>query len=186
MKPINNYENVQATTGEFNKLPAGGYICRITLADDVPMDDKTGKGDYIKIEFDIAHGEYKNYFEKQYERFSSFWGGSFIRSYKEKALGMFKHFTNCIEECNAGYMWAWDEKTLQGKYVGLVIGYEEYVNGSGETKERLYVKDVKTVEQIKQGDFKVPELKKLSIEVPNKIAQFATFVSSEDDDSLPF
>jgi hypothetical protein len=83
-------------------------------------------------------------------------------------------------------MWAWDEKTLQGKYVGLVIGYEEYINGSGETKERLYVKDVKTVEQIKQGDFKVPEIKKLSVEVPNKIAQSATFVSIEDDDSLPF
>lgn len=186
MKPINNYENVQATTGEFNKLPAGGYICRITLADDVPLDTNTGKGDYLKIEFDVASGEYKGYFEKQYERFNSFWGGSFIRSYKEKALGMFKHFTNCIEESNAGYMWAWDEKTLQGKYVGLVIGYEEYVNGSGETKERLYVKDVKTVGQIKQGDFKVPELKKLAVEAPNKIAQSATFVSIEDDDSLPF
>lgn len=186
MKPINNYENVQATTGDFNRLPAGGYICRITLADDVPMDDKTGKGDYLKIEFDIAHGEYKDYFEKQYERFASFWGGSFIRSYKEKALGMFKHFTNCIEQSNAGYVWAWDEKSLMGKYVGLVIGYEEYVNGSGETKERLYVKDVKTVEQIKQGDFKVPELKKLSVEVPNKIAQSATLVSSADDDMLPF
>jgi hypothetical protein len=74
-----------------------------------------------------------------------------------------------------------------GKYVGLVIGYEEYINGSGETKERLYVKDVKTVEQIRQGDFKTPELKKLSVEVPNKIAQSATFVSSADmSDDLPF
>jgi hypothetical protein len=98
---------------------------------------------------------------------------------------MFKHFTNCIEESNAGYMWAWDEKSLQGKYIGLVIGYEEYINGSGETKERLYVKDVKTVEQIKQGDFKVPELKKLANSPAS--APTTNFVPVIDDsDELPF
>ena len=82
-------------------------------------------------------------------------------------------------------MWAWDEKSLQSKYVGLVIGYEEYVNGSGETKERLYVKDVKTVEQIKRGDFKVPELKKLAnAPVSAPATSFVPVI--DDSDELPF
>jgi hypothetical protein len=184
MKPINNYENVQATTGEFNKLPAGGYICRITLADDVPVDTNTGKGDYLKIEFDVASGEYKGYFEKQYERFSSFWGGSFIRSYKEKALGMFKHFTNCIEESNAGYMWAWDEKSLVGKFIGLVLGEEEYEKSDGSVGVRLYVKEVKTVQEIKDGNFKIPELKVLKNR-PSAPAN-SGFVEVDTGDDLPF
>ena len=162
MKPISNYENVQAATGDFNRLPAGGYICRITLADDVPLDANTGKGDYLKIEFDVASGEYKDYFEKQYERFASFWGGSFIRSYKETAAGMFKHFINCVEESNAGYKWAWDEKSLVHKYVGVVLGEEEYRKNNGEIGVKLVVKDIKTTEQILKGDFKVPAIKKLA------------------------
>ena len=184
MKPINNYENVQASSGDFSKLPAGAYVCKITLADDVPMDEKTGKGDYLKIEFDIASGEYKDYFEKQYERFASFWGGSFIRSYKEKALGMFKHFTNCVEQSNKGYMWAWDEKTLMGKYVGLVIGYEEYENSMGDIKERLIVTGIKTIEQIEKGDYKVPELKKLNRAPATPTPAFQA--SADLDEELPF
>ena len=184
MKPINNYENVQASTGEFARPSAGGYICKIVDVEDVPMNEQ-GKGDYLRIEYDIADGEFKGYYKEQFDRWGGNWNASFIRSYKEKALGMFKHFTNCIEESNAGFMWAWDEKTLQGKYVGLVIGYEEYVNGSGETKERLCVKDVKTVEQIKQGDFKAPELKKLAnAPVSAPTTNFVPVI--DDSDELPF
>jgi hypothetical protein len=45
MKPINNFETVQATTGEFKRPMPNGYICKITLADDYPFDENTGKGD---------------------------------------------------------------------------------------------------------------------------------------------
>ena len=51
MKPINNFETVQATTGEFKRPTPNGYICKITLADDYPFDANTGKGDYLKIEY---------------------------------------------------------------------------------------------------------------------------------------
>ena len=115
MKPINNFETVQATTGEFKRPTPNGYICKITLADDYPFDANTGKGDYLKIEYDIAHGEFKDYYTEQYNRFGGdFWAATMFRSYKEKALGMFKHFTNCVENSNAGYTWAWDEKSLVG------------------------------------------------------------------------
>lgn len=181
MKVINDFENIQASSGEFSRLEPNGYICRITLADDFPFDEKTGKGDYLKIEYDIAEGEFKDYFYSQYAKFSSFWGGRFFRSYKENAQGMFKHFIECVEKSNAGYSWNWDEGTLQGKLIGLVIGEEEYENQNGEVKTRLYVKDIKTVDEIRQGEFKIPALKKL-----NKPTAAATFTETTDDDDLPF
>ena len=186
MKPINNYETVQATTGEFKKPTPNGYICKITLADDYPFDANTGKGAYLKIEYDIASGEFKDYYTEQYNRFGGdFWAATMFRSYKETALGMFKRFINCIEESNIGYKWNWDEKTLQGKFIGLVIGEEEYWKNDGTIGTRMYVKNVKTVEQIKHGDFKVPELKKLDgVSAPTSVPVGA--VADDTDDELPF
>ena len=66
MKPINNYENVQASSGEFARPTAGGYICKIMDVEDVPMDANTGKGDYLRIEYDIANGDFAGYFKKQF------------------------------------------------------------------------------------------------------------------------
>lgn len=187
MKQINNFENVQATTGEFAKLSTGGYICKITLADDIPFDASTNKGDYLKIEYDIAVGEFKDYYKEQYEKFGNFWGGTFFRSYKEKALGMFKHFIECVEKSNSGFVWTWDEKTLMGKVVGLVLAEEEYENNNGEIKTRLYVAQVKTVEEIKNGDFKVPELKKVKRSTPAPSVSASAFTVLDDtDEGLPF
>ena len=78
---------------------------------------------------------------------------------------MFKGFIKAVEESNPGYVWNWDESTLKGKKVGLILQEEEYVptggTHAGELRTRLIVKQVVNVETIKSGKFKVPELKKL-------------------------
>ena len=183
MKPINNYENVQASTGEFARPTAGGYICKIIDVEDVPMNAQ-GKGDYLRIEYDIADGEFKGYYKEQFDRWGGNWNASFIRSYKEKALGMLKHFTNCIEQSNAGYEWDWNEKGLVGKVVGLVLGEEEYKNSAGEIKTKLVVSQVKTVEDIKNGNFKIPAPKKLAGET--QANDFAFTPLNDVIDDLPF
>lgn len=160
MKPINNYDTVQATSGDFARPTPGGYVCEIVRAEDFPFREETGKGDYLKIEYDFTEGDLAGYHADAYKKFG-YWGGDFYRSYKEKALGMFKHFTNCVEESNEGYEWDWNEQGLAGKKVGLVLGEEEYTGNDGAIKTRLYVKDVKNVDDIRKGDFKVPPLKKL-------------------------
>ena len=182
MKPIENYETVQASSGEFARPTAGGYICKIIDVEDVPMNEQ-GKGDYLRIEYDIADGEFKGYYKEQFDRWGGNWNASFIRSYKEKALGMLKHFTNCIEESNAGYEWDWNEKGLIGKLVGLVLGEEEYQNNAKEIKTKLVVKNIVTVEDIKNGNFKIPALKKLTNTTPT--SDFA-FPTPADDSDLPF
>ena len=183
MKRIENYENVQASSGDFSRPTAGGYICKIIDVEDVPMNAQ-GKGDYLRIEYDIADGELKGYYKEQNDRWGGNWNASFIRSYKEKALGMLKHFTNCIEQSNAGYEWDWNEKGLIGKVVGLVLGEEEYKNNAGEIKTKLVVSQVKTVDDIKNGNFKIPALKKLAVE--NSSNDFSEFTPIDNDDALPF
>ena len=184
MRKINDFENVQATTGEFNKPTAGGYCVEILAVKDVPMNEQTGKGDYLKIDYDICHGEFAGYYTKQNEKFGGDWFANFIRSYKETAAGMFKHFINCVEESNAGYKWAWDEKSLVHKYVGVVLGEEEYEKKDGSIGTKLVVKDIKTTEQILKGDFKIPAIKKLAENASTPSA--TNFVPIDDLDDLPF
>lgn len=148
-----NWDGVQEAT-EYSRLAPGGYICRITKATDVP--DK----EYLKLEYNIAEGEFKDYF-KQLNESKNFWGGNFVRSYKESALSFFKAFKTAVEGSNSGYKFINDENTLVGKLVGLVLGEEEYEANDGSTKNRLYVDQVRNVESIKKKDFKIPELKTL-------------------------
>lgn len=180
MKPIENYEEVQASSGEFARPKAGGYICKIVDVEDVPINEQ-GKGNYLRIEYDIAEGDLKGYYKEAFDKFGGKWWASFIRSYKETALGMFKHFTNCVEQSNVGYEWDWNEKGLIGKLIGVVIGEEEYQKQDSTIGTRMYVKDIKTVEDIKNGNFKIPEFKKMAV-VPTNA--FEPVPDAEDD--LPF
>lgn len=179
MRPINGFDKVQAS-GEYERLAPGGYVIKIqSVTDDA-------KKEYLKVVYDIAEGSeagrYKNEMpENDYRH-------SFIRSYKEKALGMLKAFTNAIEESNPGYKWDWNERALSGKILGIVFGYEEYEANDGSIKERLYVRSCMSADRIRQGDYKVPELKKLK---PSKSADPAAgipegFMSVIDDSELPF
>ena len=185
MRKIENYENVQASSGEFARPTAGGYICKIIDVEDVPMNAE-GKGDYLRIEYDIASGDFAGYYKDLFDKFGGTWNASFIRSYKEKALGMFKHFTNCVEQSNTGYDWDWNEKGLIGKYIGLVLGEEEYENSLEEIKTKLSVNQIKTVEEIKNGDFKIPAPKKLAPKTPAPNVGGFTPISSVQNDGLPF
>ena len=185
MKVIENYESIQASSGEFARPGNGGYILEIVNVTDVPFDANTNKGDYLRIDYDIAQGDFKGYYTKQNERFGGGkWFANVIKSYKEKALGMFKHFTNCVEESNPGFKWNWQEQKLVGLRFGATLQEEEYLNNDGEVRTKLVVKDIKTVKQIMDGDFKVPTTKKLDKPVATPASDFAML--SDDDAQLPF
>jgi len=173
-----NLANVQEAQ-EYERPVPGGYICGITSVEDVA--DKQ----YLKIEYDFAEGKFKNYYRELYEA-KSFWGGSFIKSYKEKALPFFKGFITAVENSNKGFTFNNDETALKRKMVGLVLGEEEYFAKDGTIKTRLYVDQVRSVDAIKKGDFEIPELKKFvgAAATPSNPNSF-TPVDSADDD-LPF
>lgn len=178
MKPINNWNDVKSTDTDFRRPEAGGYICKIISATDVP--DK----EYIRLEYDISDGEFKGYWQETAEKFG-WWGGDFYRSYKESAHGMFKGFINAVEESNDGFKWQWDEKTLEGKQIGVVLGEEEYIKNDGSIGTRLKVRSTKSVQDIKDKRFRIPKLKKVEGEGSGTAAAIPTGSVIRDDD-MPF
>lgn len=184
MRVIANYDEIKASSGEFERPGNGGYVLEIVAVTDVPYNAQTGKGDYLKIDYDIAVGDFKGYYTAQNERFGGKWFANVIKSYKEKALGMFKHFTNCVEESNPGFKWNWREQDLVGCRFGATLQEEEYEKNDGSVGTRLIVKNIKTVKQIMDGEFKVPTTKKLDKPVS---APASDFVMLDDPDfQLPF
>lgn len=175
-------DNVKATRGgDFINPVPGGYVCRIERATDNPNKK------YLELEIDIVEGEYKDFYAELNDR-AGFWGLKLYRSYKDTAKGMFKGFLEDVGESNPGFAWDWDEKKLEGLRIGAVIGEEEYQTNDGQIKTRLKVTATKTVQQIEEGKYRVPSLKKLeSANKGNEVVNNAVpagFTETEGD--MPF
>lgn len=183
MKPINNFNAVNAA-GEYAKLTAGGYVCKITKVEDVASKE------YLNIEFDIVEGALKGFGTDMLERLG--WTScKFTKSYKESALAFFKQFLEAVDKTNnttfaneveSGF----NEQKLVGKGIGLAFGMEEYKKNDGSIGTRINTFDMqfKTANEIRNGDFEVPELKKLP-EAPTSSAS-AFSVLNDDSSELPF
>ena len=158
-----NLDNVQ----EFTKFknPVGGFICEIKTVEDVP------EKEYLRVGYDIAEAlsdeqkEFVGMYEKR-KKERGFDYPTTVVSYKENSLPFFKGFVTAIENSNKGYEGDNDETKFVGKLIGFVIGEEEYEgkekNGVPKVKVRTYVAERHSVDAIKEGDFDVPEFKKLT------------------------
>lgn len=150
----NSVKEVQ--DGDYPNPIPGAYISVI-----LGVEDKEDK-EYLEIRWDFAEGEYAGSNQKTYKR-AGFWPTLLRRSYKKKAEGFFKAFYTNVERSNRGYVF--DSRNLNGltgKYFGVVLGEEEYLKKNGEIGVRLYVAQVKSIDAIHDGDFKVPELKRMT------------------------
>ena len=95
-----------------------------------------GWGSVLVINFDIAEGDYKNFYREQYDKQkdNKKWKGTYRlncpkdngNEKDEKAKKKFKTFIHHIEKSNQGYQWGWEEKTLKGKIFGGIFGEKEY------------------------------------------------------------
>ena len=79
----------------------------------------------------------------------------------EKALGFLKGLMTSLEASNEGFKWDWDEKKLKDLKCGAIFGEEEYEKMDGSIGTSTKVKFIRTVKAIQEGNFKIPELKKL-------------------------
>lgn len=157
MKKI-DMTNVQEA-GEFPRLTAGAYICKITAVEDVS--DK----EYLKVSYDIAFGDFKDYYAETRKNHPDWaWVGAYVKSYKSSALPMFKRFCSAISKSNGNFVFDGgsvnsDESTLVGKLLGIVLREEEYYSNSGDVRTRLVVHSEFPIGKLE--DQKVPEPKKL-------------------------
>ena len=133
---IIGYKQAEATSfSELPKLQPGGYVLKILNVKVEPTD----WGSRLAIQFDIAEGEFKGFFDKLYkatpdEWENKKWKGSMRLSIPhntgddtkfKKSLGYFKSQIQAFENSNANLHIDcerdWDENVLKGKLVGALF-----------------------------------------------------------------
>ena len=191
MKAFNGLE-IKKSVNTSEPLPAGGYVAKILNA----KVEEYRWGEVLVISFDIAEGEYKDFFRKQYNentREDKKWKGNFRMTVPQEGNqyyeGQKRTFGNAIwaiEESNPGYKWDWIEAALKGKMVGVLFrNYEYDVDGrqGWSTECCTFV----SVEDIRNGNFKQPKDKPLRNKPVNN-APASNFSAPADDSmiDLPF
>lgn len=141
----------------FEALPTGGYICDIKAAEVIPTNNG---GERLVISFDIADGEHKGYFAKQYKadnREDKKWKGVYNvflpkgdgSQQDTWAVNRVNNLIGCLEDANPNFHWDWDEKKMKGCKVALVFRREEFQKSDG-----TYGWTVKPFKVISIGDCK--------------------------------
>ena len=146
-----DWNNVQ---DEIRSPVPGGYAAKI-----VKVEDNTEKK-CLYIQWEFADGDFKGCNQETFDSLG-FWPMLLCRSYKPTALRFFKGFKTAVEMSNRSFVFNNDPQSLVGKYVGVILGEEEYLAKDGSVKTRLYVAETRSGKAIRDNDFKVPELKKL-------------------------
>ena len=113
------------------RLPIGAYACEVKNVQYVTGEN--GNSDRIDILFDIAEGDYKDFFKKQYEanqnedkkwkgRKSIYVPKDDGSEKDEWTKNSFAKWVNGFEDSNKGYKWDWKEEKWKGLKVGIVFG----------------------------------------------------------------
>lgn len=170
MQPFMGYEAARkkANYSASAQLPVGGYVAKIIEVRYEPV--QSGNSDMINIAFDIEEGEHKGFFRKQYEENTNEdkkWKGR-TTIYVPTEDGSerdgwtknaFARWTAALENSNNGYTWDWDESKWKGKLIGLIFGE---IGTVIDGREIVYVgcRFPESVEKIRKGEFKIPNIQK--------------------------
>ena len=192
---IPQYNGMKAEQTTFNTpLPAGGYVATII---NVKIQNYSW-GSVLVIAFDIAEGEYKNFFRKQFDSNTNSdkkWKGTYRAvipneksQYFENERKTFNNLIYSLEDSNNGYHYDCDEQKFKEKAIGVIYRNKEWeMNGnSGWTTECGAVTDVKAIRENTFKPLKDKRLKnKPSAALASTYAPLSTYDDSNDED-LPF
>lgn len=199
MKPIPNWENITPIAGDFERLPAGGYECRIINAG--TRQSRSGK-DMLVLLVDIDSGNHANYFTDDYENRARYYasapdkvrwgaGGMYYNLLEgERPQGMFKGLIETLEADNPQFKWAncnWDEKRLIGCKFGGLFREEEYTKQDGTIGTSVRIFRILPLKGI--TEHAIPEPKKLTQNANgggNAATNNPAFGAPMRDEDIPF
>ena len=194
--PTYNKNNRRKT---FEQLPKGAYVVKILSA----KEEKWPSGDtYIKIAFDIAEGDYRGFYNRQYEA---------ARSRSEDAKWPFDAVYNLnvptdksedyvrvnydtffadLEDSNNGFVFDGDLKKLSGKLIGGKFANKQ-TEKDGTVYDHIILKWTCVAEDVRTGNYgKMPNDKLVSGSSSKKQPQTDAdgFINVADgvDEDLPF
>lgn len=155
--------------GMTRKLPKGGYVLVIKGAEIC----QNSRGEYVKILCDVAEGDCKGFFLSDFTQQppeSRKWHCNYLLSIPNDdgseqdswTKRKFKTFTNALEESNEGYHFDWDERKFKGKRIGGIFNEREYMGNDNKSHMATNLALMCSVENIRSGNFQIPEDKMLS------------------------
>lgn len=158
-----NWNEVSETATEPKRMPAGGYVCRIVKAfESVNKYDEP----CLTLYLDVDEGEFKNYFGEIYrrrvERGKDRYPCVYSQRTDEFATRNFKRLIKLLERCNGDFSCdvdggdVWDEREIENLKLGVV--FREKILRRGDFRWAILLPHtLKTIEQIRNGEFTVPE-----------------------------
>ena len=177
MKPVKGYKEATATSfSKAERLPAGGYVLKVLDVKEESYD----WGDVIILRFDIAEGEHKGFFDKQYKAMQDEykkWKGTYrinvpvqkgtseddVNEYK-RSLGFFKSQIEAFNKSNANTnidcSKEWNTSVLKNKLVGAVFGNKEW-EMNGRSGWFTNCDHLIPAEDIRNDNFTIPKDKPL-------------------------
>lgn len=189
MKEFKGFEAKKVGNGR-EILPAGGYVCEIKSA----KEETYSWGNVLVLAIEVIEGEYAGFWKRDFDsndRDDRKWRGIYrIAEPKDDGTQQdawtkrsFGNFIWAVQESNPGYNWAWDEKTLKGKKIGVLYRNREWeMNGNtGWTTEAA---GSVSVEDCRAGKYRLPKDKPLKNRPAAAEADAPASVADEDD--LPF
>lgn len=190
MKITPNYDRAAAYDGSFERLPAGGYVCRIMKA---WVETTMNGSEQLVLALEIAEGNYAGFIKRQFDsRKANNPKAVWPCLFKQFALGtdgqtnpFFKGMLKSIEESNAGYAWNWQEETLANKMIGMIFREEEFEASDGSVKTTVRPAFPRSVQRIRNG-VEVPEIRRLNKPMSNANAMQNAGFTPVEDDGLPF
>ncbi|MEY8313423.1 hypothetical protein AALA61_15950 [Oscillospiraceae bacterium 42-9] len=193
MKRYEGYQPVKSTHREI--LPPGGYVVKIMKVEDAAF----ANGPCLVVSFDIAEGEKAGFYTADY-RGNTFenkkWRGVHFLNRpagdgSERdgwAVHAMNNFVAVLQESNPGYTWDWgpieagDYSQLKGKLLGALMGRVEW-EYEGKTGWNTKCRAFLPAQDIRAGDFQIPEDKPLSKKTSAQPVDIAGF---DSDNDLPF
>ncbi len=194
MKAFDGYK-AEKPVGAKENMPIGAYIAKILEAKEVEY----SWGNVLVISFDVTEGEHKDFFANDYKAQTNEdkkWRGTYrLNIPKDDGTeqdGWTKNTFNsamyAIEASNKGYAWAWDEKTLKGKSVGVLFrNFEWEINGKTGWSTECGM--LLAVEDVRNGKFKPMKdkaLKNKSGAAQTNGNSFSSFAEVPEEEELPF
>lgn len=156
--PKYNKEN-RKTGGNYEMLPKGNYVCKVMAVEEVKY--KNGHSG-VKISFDIAEGEYKDFYTKKYQeddREDKKWSydAVYYLGIPYDGCGLWvidgwDTFWANIEDSNNGYVWNGDEQAIKGKVFGGCFRIEQSQNEeTGQIYDHVKICGTRIAQDIRDG-----------------------------------